>query len=413
MRAWPWSVVVLWPLVMVTRAQPSSQDTSRQFLEQLDKDDDSLISRREWNGSGATFLKFDQSRDGYLSAEELAGEKQQPVPAEEEGGLEVMEIAIGTLPRDLPGFMVDACTACHDLDRVAAARKSARGWEDTVARMQSKKEANISDAQAREIAAVLKKLRRRSAELATKFGTTQPLKEWARVFDGAELHLFDRDGNGRLNQNELVKLFWDRLDFDDDGQLSSGEVGLLPLAADRARHFEKIDRNHDGKVSVAELGAPAALLEVADGDGDGSLSVEELPRARSGPYRQLLLEDSSKVLQLLDKNRDGKLNDKEFNGSLDLIYRFDSSGDRMLDSREIEQALAFSRADGRSESFDDFMTRYDLDDDRRVDADEFVGPARAFDRLDRDHDGVVTDKDLPPGLRSPDWLSEESRRWRR
>ena len=81
----------------------SQEETSRKFLGQLDKDEDARVSRREWNGSGSTFLKFDLDLDGYLTADELAGKRppaqvnktEEKTEKEARDDLEVEEVAIG------------------------------------------------------------------------------------------------------------------------------------------------------------------------------------------------------------------------------------------------------------------------------------------------------------------------------
>src|SRR5206468_1689253 len=45
--------------------------------------------------------------------------------------------------------------------------------------------------------------------------------------------------------------------------------------------------------------------------------------------------------------------------------------------------------------------RHDADEDGEVSREEFTGPAEFFDRLDRDHDGVLTEQDFDWSERSP------------
>ena len=49
------------------------------------------------------------------------------------------------------------CSACHGSDRAKGKKKTAKDWESTVARMKAKKNANISDDEAKAITDYLAK----------------------------------------------------------------------------------------------------------------------------------------------------------------------------------------------------------------------------------------------------------------
>jgi hypothetical protein len=76
------------------------------------------------------------------------------------------------------------------------------------------------------------------------------------------------------------------LDADRDGVLSASEIANAPSA------LRKLDKNHDGKLSLEECGY--AVLAALDTDHNGEISASEI---RNAP----------EALKSLDKNADGKL----------------------------------------------------------------------------------------------------------
>ena len=233
------------------------------------------------------------------------------------------------------------------------------------------------------------------------------------ILGGGDLELYDKDHNGRLDAGELARLVFERVDLDRSGGLSPGEFSLLPLSTHRRALFAKLDRDHDGFVSPRELGNMSALVELCDANGDGMLSREELPRVRQvgGPYPMILAADAKTALELLDQNHDGKLSQKELEHFPGTLRRFDQNKDNELDLKELETAVTAARAEGPYAAFDDFFTRYDLDQDGVVSRTEFPGSDALFARFDTDGDGVISSKDAPPGVKRPEF-TPDALRWR-
>jgi Ca2+-binding EF-hand superfamily protein len=403
-----------WLAPGATAAAQDGAGASKQFLKSLDANVDGAVARSEWKGSGATFVALDADRDGYLTADELA---RKPAPKKAEGdaaklAADRLQVALGALP-DPPEVFLARCTACHDPGRIVRATKNASGWTDTVARMRAKKEAKISEREARQIVEYLDGLRAPIARRLIGYGTEDPVRDWAFVLGSGDLHLFDRDSNGRLDAGELQRLAFERADLDASAGLSPGEYALLPLSADRRATFAKLDRDRDGALSMKEMGPPAALLELADANRDGALARDEVPRARpgGGPYPMILATDAKVALEILDRNRDGRLSNKELERFSATAQRFDEDRDGSLDARELETAVTAARAEGPYAAFDDFFTRYDLDGDGEVSRLEFPGTDALFLRLDADGDGAVGSREAPASLRRPDF-TPEAQRWR-
>ena len=72
-------------------------------------------------------------------------------------------------------------------------------------------------------------------------------------------------------------------DGDGDGKLSKEEVRGLPKAARSVRQqraFDRVDADGDGVLTASELSPRIAMLEKADADGDGKVNREEMRALR-------------------------------------------------------------------------------------------------------------------------------------
>jgi hypothetical protein len=62
---------------------------------------------------------------------------------------------------------------------------------------------------------------------------------------------------------------------------------------------------------------------------------------------------------------------------------------------------AIAKPDGRAErrppTGADFVARLDKDDDQKISADEFDGPAEHFTQFDKDRDGYISEEEAPKG----------------
>lgn len=391
----------------------SGSGAAGHFLRGLDLDGDGWVSRAEWNGSGVTFLALDVDRDGWLTAGELGRTARPAADARAAPEPDRLLVATGALPRERPEVFERRCLACHSDDRIERAAKSAQGWVDTVARMRAKEEASISEKEARAIVAWLQEQRARTANALASWGTTTPAADWTWLLGGSDLHRFDRDRDLRLDAGELSRLVHARADVDGDGELSPGEFARIPLAVDRKALFAKLDRDRSGGVSARELGLPQPLLQLFDQNGDGKLAREEAPRSRpfGGPHPLLLVREAKRALELLDRDRDGRLSTTELARFTRTRQRYDADNDGHLDALELETAVTGARVEGALAGFDEFLARYDLDGDGSVAPREFPGRDAVFRRLDADGDGRITQRDAPEGYPRPD-DSSEAQRWR-
>lgn len=108
----------------------------------------------------------------------------------------------------------------------------------------------------------------------------------------------DSNGDGKITKEENLaareKLFA-KLDRNGDGSVGEEEFDRARQAiVERAtmmetrlaRRWEKMDADRDGKVSEAEFQSRMAIFELADRDGNGTLSAEEIELVRGALGRK-------------------------------------------------------------------------------------------------------------------------------
>ncbi|HKE02068.1 MAG TPA: EF-hand domain-containing protein, partial [Planctomycetota bacterium] len=121
----------------------------------------------------------------------------------------------------------------------------------------------------------------------------------------------DKDGHKALDRNDLAKLppeksparvaaerDRDRKEKKENGNGKETESPASKPAdgADAAKaHLERMDKNHDGKITADEFSLPAAWIAQLDRNHDGKISKEEFeakdgmgPRGGGGKLRDLL-----------------------------------------------------------------------------------------------------------------------------
>ena len=98
----------------------------------------------------------------------------------------------------------------------------------------------------------------------------------------------DADGNGALSREEFLAIrqaVFARADRDGSQSLEAAEFEAAQAAVSgpasaRGQGFAALDRNGDGRVTLAEFTASTPGFDRADRDGNGALSPAEFDRVR-------------------------------------------------------------------------------------------------------------------------------------
>ncbi|MBI2823546.1 MAG: EF-hand domain-containing protein [Planctomycetia bacterium] len=219
---------------------------------------------------------------------------------------------------------------------------------------------------------------------------------------------------------------------------------------DPAALFRRMDTNGDGKVTKDEVPEErrerfGRMMELADRDGDGTLTLEEFtkvadrlpgrpgqgtagarPQGRPGQggpgERPDGPSEGDAVFRALDKDGDGKLSADEIRKATDSLAALDKDGDGSITIAELRRARPTGpsgSSDGGRPNPEMFVRRImngDKNGDGKLSQDELPERLRgAFERLDANHDGLVDEGELKAGLerlRSAAGQGNEARRQR-
>ncbi|MEC7582954.1 MAG: hypothetical protein VYE77_01440 [Planctomycetota bacterium] len=212
------------------------------------------------------------------------------------------------------------------------------------------------------------------------------LAEWNGTPEGfAEL---DQDGNGLIDSRDRT-----------EAAALGNPAPVLPETnrpmPDIDLLFKRFDKDKDGKLTQRELRSQKLLLEsfdYADRDDDETLDYEELRllgqafERRRNPSSGTRPQPYEVPFAAWDKDDDGKVRQNEWQGPRSMFDQMDLDRDAAVSKEEV--ARYRKRVTG-----DNFVERFDLDDDGKVTLEEFAGPPSVFRRADRNGDGVVTKSD--------------------
>jgi len=348
--------------------------------------------------------RLDKDADGKLVGDEIPADAQgrldlSKADRNEDGGVDLFEVTIALTERmrarggDQPGRGGrDAGRMLKQMDRNGDGSIDEAEWRgpaEAFARVDADGDGVIS---ADELTRAAKAMRGRG-DRGDRGGRriAQRLKQ------------LDADGDGSISADEFKgpEPMFKRLDQDQDGRISAGEIEAASKAAGRWRgrageaFFRRLDANEDGKIAADEWKQRPELFQRLDANGDGFITRDEVtPKGpRRGRRNRIDVrsgKDSAHFLAKYDTNRDGSVSRDEFSHER-RFAEIDTDGDGVLQKTEIEEAMDKRR----SEEAYGFLERYDLNADGKVTRDEFTGPAMLFERMDRNHDGIIDATDQP------------------
>jgi Ca2+-binding EF-hand superfamily protein len=171
--------------------------------------------------------------------------------------------------------------------------------------------------------------------------------------------------------------------------LASTWVAAGPGKHDPAARFAELDTNGDGKVTTTEFrAAHVAKFKKADQNKDGTVTREELKLAHQAAHKSHV----DALFAKSDANKDGRLSQEE---ATDLRSRrfahLDSNGDGFVSKDEALTAKPPEHAKKRGERHFD---KLDRDDNGKLDDKELEALSQHFARLDGNGDGALTVDEL-------------------
>jgi Ca2+-binding EF-hand superfamily protein len=229
------------------------------------------------------------------------------------------------------------------------------------------------------------------------------------------LHLLnDADANddGEVTFDEAVAFDpefsenrFNELDHNDDGVLSEEDLPPPPVSDnfDRLLHLiEEADADNSGGATLQEIRAikpdfPEEEFNKLDLNDDGVLSPEDIPPHEGDDPIERLLD----ILHELDANGDGEVTLEEIHAALpeftqEMFDRLDFNDDGVLSVAD----LPAPDPDDEIERLIELLHNADANGDGEVTLEELRQilpdfPEDAFNRLDRNDDGVLSREDLP------------------
>jgi Ca2+-binding EF-hand superfamily protein len=165
------------------------------------------------------------------------------------------------------------------------------------------------------------------------------------------------------------------------------------------KQLKDADKNGDGKLSKEE--APGPLKEhfdKVDANKDGFADAGELRKAIQVVMRQAILKNLGEQLKKADKNGDGKLSldevPEQFRPAFD---RIDTNSDGFVDKKEVGQALA-KIGEAVLTTVQKFKEA-DKNGDGKLSKQEAPEPLKAnFDKVDANQDGFVDGQEVMRAL---------------
>jgi Ca2+-binding EF-hand superfamily protein len=212
------------------------------------------------------------------------------------------------------------------------------------------------------------------------------------------------DGLGAIETaRKTIKARFDAADANQDGYLEESELTQdngqpSPLA----NLFKPLDRNGDGKVYPSEIddfvtkqaeAARGRLTLSATDQGRALFGLLDLDRDRQLGAREVL--ETSARLSACDRDRDGRISPEEIPHHIQMtLIRGDLSALLVVPANPNAAVVATTRptagpAASRVPTGPIWFRKMDRNRDGDVSRREFLGTREQFDKLDRDHDGLI------------------------
>ena len=381
------------------KAERAAKQAER-FLRENDKDGDGKIGMNEWSISSRTLMDADRNGDRLADLEELTqffatpfrgpkpgkgeprGEAGPPVPPPDQGEMPwVREMAAGLLERfdkDGDGRLAgEEIPGEGKIDLAKADRNSDGGIDLFELTLVISERAGERGGDGNMLARKLKEMDGNQDGVIEKAEWKGPPERFDRV---------DADHDGKITEAEVKQAL---------SAMGGGDGRWMDKGADAA--FRRFDADQDGRITAEEWKGRPESFQFLDANKDGAITREELtPKGPAGMRRKgpdlRSGKDSAHFLEKYDTNRDGQVTKEEF-AHEKRFSEIDADGNGVLSDAEIKDAMDRIRNEEEYGPFE----RYDLDSDGKITREEFTGPAADFERMDRNRDGVIDKADDAAG----------------
>lgn len=363
------------------------------LLRQLDANGDGRFDEPEANGARARLLELDTDADELLEPAELVPHTRYPGTT----SANFLMPPNGEAPNDAPGSATPIIVLPLTSDVAWAGRLHARLDADGDRRLDHRESGlttAIFDALDRSHDGYLV-----SDELSL-WPTLPPDARWdariEEVSESAPLEVMVGD----------IKLVL---------RVAPGSLpDTLAAAAKRLRtQFSEADTNRNHRIDADESAAPNTTelrraVAPADRDGDQVLSADELDawlalqeQVVRGHTTLSLVDHGRGLFELLDADHDGALSAREIGAAR---ARMKAAGvvtdNSLVNAEALPHTLVGTLSRGRPRAAyqplragPPWFRAMDRNRDGDVSRREFIGSAVAFDRLDSDHDGLLSDRE--------------------
>jgi Ca2+-binding EF-hand superfamily protein len=358
-----------------------------QFFDEYDTNSDGKVTKDEFRGAAEVFKLLDEDGDGAITPTELglpADFKPDPKRKRPGAGREAPAKDRGAAQRERMAKLLEQLKAMDTNQDGKVSKDEWKGPEKMFARLDRNKDGviDMGDRQA----GVGGEGRRGKA------GKGRPGGEGGG--DPAQMA-------ERVKQH--VQKQFAKLDANQDGKVTQDE-------APNPRLLEMADKNGDGAITLEELQA-AALERVRQragaggksrkpGKGGGGAPREGKPRERRGP------RITNATLKRWDRDGDEKVSADEFPGGDQTFARLDVDKDGFLTAADLKALKKRAKKEGRKPGESapgakpegagkGMIERMDADGDGRLHRGEFRGPDDVWKKLDSNKDGWITPDELP------------------
>ncbi len=405
------------PLALTPRKV--SGNTAAGLFDRIDINHDGTLAGDELSAARKTLERLDSDDDEAISIAELAAAEEiranTGAQVSDESRLPLALVGFGSIAESVAGQLLRVYDARHKPPADGALDAAELGQSsDQLTPFDADKNGKldeselvqlVSNAPPQSILHVhLFSQQRGGAKVAAETATSGDLA-WKSTSDGisAELETFRIQFNAKRTRSSA-------------GDSSS-------FFAVRFRVIDKDRNNYLDEKEFPKLDLDKAEFKEVDADGNNQLTVEELTefisRREMAPLNEVTVEvadESRSLFDLLDTRTDGRLSPRELMSASNRLAEIDSNKDGRITPGELTTRVsvefgvkrpavdrggimaAMPRNTGGAsvvsrEEGPDWFLRMDRNYDGDVSFREFLGTRAVFDRLDLDHDGLLSSKE--------------------